>query len=170
MVKLKSVLTILIVCASLSAMAQKIKLKKGEILVDDAVWMKYTDCGAFDSTCSILNPQGDELIFMKIIKIPGAEPITKYNKEGDLVYKEVKFLGLNAMVEFENTTDKKILEMIYNAKLIDESGQLDEDKVQRFVEKHGTAVSDRRGNSTTTNTIIIKEEPRRSGVNINLGR
>ncbi|HEU0136397.1 MAG TPA: hypothetical protein VFQ50_03835 [Flavobacterium sp.] len=169
---MKKAALLFIVLISTCCYSQKVSLKKGEILIDEIAWMKYTECGAFDSTCSVINMNGDEVIFMKLIKIPGAEPITNYNRDGSLTFKEVKFLGFNTMVEFEGTTDKKILALIYNAKLIDEKGELDDEKVQRFVEKHGTPVSDRRGNtSTNTNTIIIKESPEpRRGVNINIGR
>jgi uncharacterized Zn ribbon protein len=167
---MKRVALLFLVLFSTYCYSQKISLKKGDILVDEVAWMKYTECGTFDSTCSILNMNGDEIIFIKQIKIPGAEPMTKSNPEGTLHFKEVKFLGLDALVEFEHTTDKKILALIYNAKLINEKGEVDEEKVQRFVEKHGTPVSDRRGN-TNTNTIIIQESPApRRGVNINIGR
>ena len=48
---------------------------------------------------------------------------------------------------------------------------LDEEKVRTFVLKYDEKVEDRlKSNTTNTNTVIIKEEPRRSGLNINLGR
>lgn len=167
---MKNIFSILALIVCFSGFSQKVKLKKGEILIDEVLWAKYTDCGPFDSNCSILNLSGEEVIFMKLHNIPGGAPRTQSNPQGNFSYKEVKFLGLNATVEFEGTTDKKIFALIYNAKLIGEDGQLDEEKVSRFIEKYGTPVSSRNTSTNTTNTIIIKEEPRRSGVNINLGR
>lgn len=114
----------------------------------------------------------EEIIYMNFVKIPGVEPITNYNKTGDLTYIEVKFLGINRSIELD-VTFKKAISIIYNSKCINADGTFDEDKVQRLIEKYGTPFSDRLNKTTTTtntNTIIIKEEPKRSGVNINIGR
>ncbi len=153
--------------------SQDIKLKKGEILVDEIVWLKYDGCGGFSNTCSLqVLADNEEVIYMNFVRVPGAEPITNYNKTGDLVYVDIKFLGLNASIEIKDTF-KKIIGILYNSKCINEDGTLNEDKVLRLVEKFGTPFSDRLNqtqNNTNTNTIIIKDEPRRPGVNINIGR
>lgn len=164
-------ITILFLFISLFTFSQEIKLKKGEILVDEKAWLNYDGCGGFSNNCSlILTSNKEEIIYMKFVKIPGVEPITNYNKTGDLTYVEIKFLGLNASIELKETF-KKAISIIYNSKCINEDGSFDEDKVMRLVEKYGTSFSDRLNNSKTiNNTVIIKEEPRRSGVNINLGR
>lgn len=164
-------ITILFLFISLFSFSQEIKLKKGEILVDEKAWLNYDGCGGFSNNCSLmLTSNKEEIIYMKFVKIPGVEPITNYNKTGDLTYVEIKFLGLNASIELKETF-KKAISIIYNSKCINEDGSFDEDKVMRLVEKYGTSFSDRLNNSKTiNNTVIIKEEPRRSGVNINLGR
>ena len=55
MKNLKVIATVLFLSISLLGYSQKVKLKKGEVLVDDVVWMNYQECGSFDSTCSLLN-------------------------------------------------------------------------------------------------------------------
>ena len=117
-----------------------------------------------------MNQQGEELIYIKFNHLDGEAPSSASNPKGTLNYSEVKFLGLNASVEFEGRTSKKIIEYIHQANLIDGDGKLNEDNVVRFVEKHGNPVSARLNRGTTTNTVIIREEPRKSGVNINIGR
>lgn len=153
--------------------AQDIKLKKGDILVDGTSWLHYDGCGAFSSTCSLqLLSDKEEVIYMNFVRVAGVEPISNYNKTGDLTYVDVKFLGLNATIEIKDTF-KKVIEIIYNSKCINEDGTLNEEKVLRLTEKFGTPFSDRlrpTQNTTNTNTIIIRDEPRRSGVNINIGR
>ena len=151
--------------------SQDIKLKKGEVLVDEKVWLNYDGCGGFSSSCSLMVlSSNEEIVYMKFVKISGVEPITNYNKTGDLSYIEVKFLGLNKSIELKESF-KKAISMIYNSKCINDDGTFDEEKVQRIIEKYGTPFSDRLNRSNNTNTIIIKEEePRRSGININIGR
>ncbi len=169
---MKKTITILFVLISAFAFSQDIKLKKGEILVDDKVWLNYDGCGGFSGSCSLMMVSDkQEIIYMKFIRIPGAEPITNYNKTGELTYIEVKFLGLNASIELKESF-KKAISIIYNSKCINEDGTFDDDKVLRLVEKYGTPFSSRlKSTNNTNNTIIIKEEPARgSGVNINIGR
>ena len=171
---MKKTITILFFLISTFAFSQDIKLKKGEILVDDKAWLNYDGCGGFSGSCSMMMiSDKQEIVYMKFVKIPGGEPITTYNKTGELTYIEVKFLGLNRFIELKESF-KKAITIIYNSKCINEDGTFDEDKVSRLIEKYGTPFSDRlrsTTNNNTTNTVIIKEEPSRgSGVNINIGR
>ncbi|MDI9256140.1 hypothetical protein [Flavobacterium sedimenticola] len=150
--------------------SQEVKLKKDQVFVDDQHWLNSDGCGMFSSTCSLTNLSGDEIIYMKYIELKGVEPITNYNKTGNVSYTEIKFLGFNVSIELQETY-KKIIKILYAAKVVNPDGTLDEEKVQKLVEKYGNAFSERY-NKTTNNTIIINnnQEPQRSGVNINLGR
>ena len=169
---MKKIFMVFFLILTITSFSQDIKLKKGEVLVDEKVWLNYEGCGGFSSTCSLMiSSNKEEIIYMNFIKIPGVEPITNYNKTGDLTYIDVKFLGLNRSIELD-VTFKKAISIIYNSKCVNEDGTFDDDKVQRLIEKYGTPFSDRLNKTTTNNnnTIIIKEEPKRSGVNINIGR
>ena len=168
---MKKVFLLFVLMVSFLGFSQDIKLKKGEVLVDDKAWLNYDGCGGFSQSCSLMMTSNkEEVIYMNLVIVPGVEPITNYNKTGDLKYIEVKFLGLNKTIELD-LTFKKAISIIYNSKSVNADGTFDEEKVERLVEKYGTPFSDRLNKTTNnTNTIIIKEEPRRSGVNINIGR
>ncbi|SFA97752.1 hypothetical protein SAMN05660845_1116 [Flavobacterium swingsii] len=168
---MKNIFLVLLLIVSFLGFSQDIKLKKGEVLVDDKAWLNYDGCGGFSQSCSLMMTSNkEEVIYMNLVIVPGVEPITNYNKTGDLKYIEVKFLGLNKIIELD-LTFKKAISIIYNSKCVNADGTFDEEKVERLVEKYGTPFSDRLNKTTNnTNTIIIKEEPRRSGVNINIGR
>jgi len=167
---MKNIFLVIILTVSFFGFSQKIKLKNNQILVDDTAWITYQDCGSFDQTCSLLDKNKEELIFIKWIEEKGVEPITIYNKTGNLLYQEVKFLGINKFFEIQET-QKGILKLLYNSKVINADGELDKEKVEKLIEKYGKEYSERLSrNSNKTNTIIIKEEPRSSGVNINIGR
>lgn len=168
---MKKLILVLLVLVSFSGFSQKVKLKKGEILIDEVVWMNYQDCGSFDTTCSILNKNKDEVIFFKWVAVKGAEPKTASNTDGTLRYVEVKFLGFNKSFEIQKM-QKDIIALLYNGKVINADGELDQEKAARMVEKYGTEFSNRlnQSNGNNTQTIIIKEETPRNGININLGR
>jgi hypothetical protein len=79
-------------------------------------------------------------------------------------------LGFNKLFEIQKM-QKGIIQLLFNSKVVNEKGELDEEKAATLVEKYGTEFSDRLNRSTNSSqTIIIKEEPRKSGVNINIGR
>lgn len=165
---MKKVVFIFAVLFPFLGFSQDIKLKKGEVLVDEKAWLNYDGCGGFSQNCSLmLASNKEEVIYMNLVIVPGVEPITNYNKNGELKYIEVKFLGLNRTIELD-TSFKKAIGILYNSKCINEDGTFNEEKVNRIVEKYGTPFSDRLS-GRSTNTVIIREEPR-SGVNINIGR
>lgn len=168
---MKKIFIVVIMFVSSFGFAQEVKLKKGEILVDDSVWLNYQDCGTFDKTCSLLNKNKEEIIFFKWVSVPGEGTMNKNGTKGNLVYTEVKFLGLNKLFEIQKL-QKNIITLLYNSKVVNEDGTLNEDKVSVLIEKYGTEFSDQLNKTQNTQTIIIQQpEPqRRSGVNINIGR
>ncbi len=161
---MKKIITILFLSFSFFGFSQKIKLKKGDVLVDDVVWLKYDGCGGWDQMCSIINLKGDEIIYMNALK-------QENSSNPDAKYWKVKFLGTQQTIELEanlSNINGSLLKKFFDAKVVDEDGTLNEERVQRMVEKYGNPYSPRQ-NQNNTQTIIIKEEPR-SGVNINIGR
>ena len=126
---------------SYSGYAQKVKFNKGDVLVDNVAWLKYDGCGTFDSTCSLMDFNGEELMFMNVVVVEGVNPPTKLNRQGDLTYKQITFLGLDRKIELQ-VSDKKVIEILYKAKIL-AGGKLDPDRVDILVEKYGTPFSDR---------------------------
>jgi hypothetical protein len=165
----KLILFSIVFLLTLIVSAQKIKLKKGNVLIDGTTWLTYDGCKMFNPVCSLYNTNGDEVVFIKFISVPGEEPITSTNKDGSLTYAEVIFLGEDKKFEIQKT-HKKILLDIYKAKVVKGDGTLDESKMNRLLEKYGTPFSDRLNKSS--NTIIIKEESNSkssgSGINIKI--
>lgn len=167
---MKNVLYILLFSlVSIAGFSQKIKLKKGDVLVDETAWLKYDGCGGFDDVCSLINNGGEEIIFIKFIQSEPSDNML-FNKYGDPNYYEVSFLGLNRKLEIREFF-KDIIKVLYNGKVVAADGTLDEDKVNRMVEKYGTSFSDKL-NRGSNNTIIIREDndDNRPRVNINIGR
>ncbi|MCW4469190.1 hypothetical protein OGH69_09455 [Flavobacterium sp. MFBS3-15] len=124
-----------------SGFAQKVKFKKGEVLVDNIVWLKYEGCGTFDGTCSFMNLEGKEIIFMKTIIVEGGTSRTPSNPQGKLVYTQISFLGLDKKIELAET-DKKIVQILYKSNVV-VNGVLVEENVDILVQKYGTEFSGR---------------------------
>jgi len=163
---IKTILFLSCIFMGFSANAQKVKLKKGEVLIDKVAWLTYVDCGTFDAVCSLYNKNEEEIIFLKTIYINGAEPVTASNPNGKLVYVEVIFLGEDKKYEIGKRTQKNIISDIYKGNVVNEDGSLNSERVKRLVEKYGTPYSDRL--NASTNTVIIKEESSNSGSGINI--
>lgn len=162
---MKQIVTLLFLIVSLTSFSQKVKLKKGEVLLDKAVWLKYQEANSFDY--SIYNLNGDEIIYIKYVKRGPNNMV--FSREGKPNYYVISFLGLNKKIEIRNFVES-IMTTIRDSKVVNEDGTLNEAKVNILVEKIGTQFSDE-NNLNTRETIIIKEEPSRgSGVNINIGR
>lgn len=145
--------------------SQKVKLKKEEVLVDKVLWLKYKEENSFDY--SIINLKGDEIIYVKYVKRGPNNMV--FSNEGKPNYYVVSFLGLNKKIEIRNFIED-IMTTIYNSKAVNEDGTLNEEKVNRLVEKIGTQFSDENKSNTKETIIIKEEEPRGSGININIGR
>lgn len=123
------------------ASSQNVKLKKGNVLVDDVEWLKYEGCtGLKWNLCSLLNKNGEEIVFMKFIKRGNASSGTVFNSQGDPNYFEVSFLGTGAKVEIRDTPEK-ITAILYKSKCINEDGSFNKDAVDRLVEKYGNSYS-----------------------------
>ena len=149
---MKKIITILFLCVSLFGFSQEIDFKKGIISIDGKECMKY-DSSATNVTYQSLN--GDDLFILKFIRVNGK------------LYNKVVFVESNQEFTSESFifTKKLLVEKLLKSNAIVDC-TLNEEKIRTFVLKYDEKVEDR----NTTNTIIIKEEPRRSGVNINIGR
>ena len=162
---MKRFFTVLVLFISFLGFSQKVKLKKEEVLVDKVLWLKYKEENSFDY--SIINLKGDEIIYIKYVKRGPSSMV--FSKEGKPNYYVISFLGLNKKIEIRNFVED-IMTTIYNSKVVNEDGMLNEGKVNILVEKIGTQFSNE-NNANSNQTIIIKEEPSRgSGVNINIAR
>lgn len=137
---MKKLFTILILIISFSGFSQKVRVKKGNVLVDDIVWISCDEPAPY--TFSLLDKNHEEIIFIKPIYIPGGAPRTQSNPNGNFSYFVIKFLGLKK--EFELKTNyKDVLKILYLSKAINEDLTINEEKVNLLVEKYGTEFSDR---------------------------
>ncbi|MEN9489383.1 MAG: hypothetical protein RL494_1648 [Bacteroidota bacterium] len=146
---MKKIFLGLLLMISFLGFSQKIKLKKGNVLIDDIVWLKYDGCGGWGKICSISNLKGDEIIYMNLLSQPYS---------ADSYYWKVKFLGTNQTIELEyslETLNERLLKKFYDSKVVNDDGTLNAERVQRMVEKYDNSFSSKE-NLNTTQTIIIK--------------
>ncbi|MBL7886399.1 MAG: hypothetical protein JNJ52_06605 [Flavobacterium sp.] len=137
---MKKIIAILIFFISFSSFSQKVRVKKGNVTVDDVVWITCDEPAPY--TFSLLDKNQEEIIFIKPITVPGGAPRTQSNPNGNFSYYVIKFLGLKKEFELE-TNYKDVLKTLYLSKAINEDLTINEEKANRLVEKYGTEFSDR---------------------------
>ncbi len=111
--------------------SQKIKIKNNIATVDGIEYLKILD----DNDDEVItNLSGKELIFIKTFSDtrPSAPEYTTYCK--------LIFIGQNKTIELKEN-NKKIVEILYKNKVIDENGNLVSDAVSLLVEKYGNDIS-----------------------------
>lgn len=122
------------------AFGQKVKFKNNTILVDDKEWATYKGCGMFDVECTIV--KGDNEVSYIVNRVTDRSLISRYNKDGEIVWKEVKFIGLNQSYETQDS-DKDIVKNLIENKIFKEDNSFDENQVLKLVEKKGQNFSRR---------------------------
>ena len=157
---MKNTLIVLLLLSSFIGFCQDINFKKGIVSVDGKECLKYE---SDSNNVSFQNLNGDDIIILKYLRPDNTQ---------ESLY--IKVIFVESHQEFTSKSyifTKKILieKLLKSNTLVDCA--LNEEKLSTFILKYDEKVEDRLNKSTnTTNTVIIKEEPRRSGLNINLGR
>ncbi len=148
---LKIVFSIVIFFFTLSVGAQKIKIKKGNVTIDDTLVFK-TDKGFFTGVKSVYDLKDNELIFIQwdsfINKTTGEE----------VKYCSITFPNLDLKTEVRIRTFKGLLKLFIKNKLF-KGDTLIEEKVQLFVKKYGLEFSKIRKEQNQEKVIIINNEP-----------
>jgi len=112
----KYTLLITVLFFSTFSFGQKVKIKKGTATVDGQAYLQLENCGALDEgLCSILNLNGEEIISMSL-----HDDTSRPTRTGFLQYSRIAFLGNN---------------------IINEDGILNDEAVNRLVEKYGNEYS-----------------------------
>ena len=155
---MKHILVIFLLGISFLGFGQEIDFKKGIISIDGKECMKY-DSDA--NTVTFQNLNGDDIMILKFMRPDGSQAS---------LYTKVIFIESRQEFTSQNYifTKKSLIEKLIKSKAIVDC-VLIEEKVASFILKYDEKVEDRL-KANTTNTVIIKEEPVRSGVNINIGR
>jgi hypothetical protein len=154
---MKKSFSILFLCFSILTFSQDIKFKKGIVYIDDQECLKYEAEG---NNVSFQNLDGDDIISIQYLRPDGTQ---------ESLYTKVIFLEYQQELTSKNYiyTKKALVERLLKSKAL-ENCTLNEEKLQSFILKYDEKVEERL-NRNATNTIIIKEEPRKSGININIG-
>lgn len=149
--------TVLLLLLSILGFSQDIKLKKGIVYIDGQECLKYETEG---NNVSFQNLDGDDIIAIQYLRPDGTQ---------ESLYNKVIFLEYQQELTSKDYiyTKKSLVERLLKSKVL-ENCTLNEEKLQSFILKYDEKVEERL-NRNSTNTIIIKEEPRKSGININIG-
>jgi len=157
-IKIFTLLVLLL--SSYLTFSQDVNFKKVIVYIDGKECLKYD---SDSNNVTFQNLKGDDIMILKYVRP---------DRTQESLYTKVIFLESHQ--EFTSKsyifTKKVLVEKLLKSNVL-VNCELLEDKVATFVLKFDEKVEDRlKSNTTNTNTVIIKEEPRRSGVNINIGK
>ncbi len=160
MKKIKNIFISLGLFCSLATFGQDVNFKKGIVSIDGKDCLKYESDA---NNVSFQNLKGEDIIILKYLRPDNTQ---------ESLY--IKVIFVESHQEFTSKsyifTKKVLIEKLLKSNTIVDCA-LNEEKLSTFILKYDEKVEDRLNkNTNTTNTVIIKEEPRRSGLNINLGR
>jgi hypothetical protein len=182
---MKKIIIITVFLVSIFSFAQKIKDKDGVVNVDKVDYIKFKEDKVSKGNFIISNLKGEEILYIRASSYNDpskVEPLrygTGYTS-GDVWYYEVISADLEKIFfethisgsPFNDFRLKYVVNNLYNGEAINADGTLNLDKLNMLSKKVGFEYTKRReaiSGKNSNNTIIIKEEPRKSGININIG-
>ena len=134
--KLKNILLIIIAILSMSIVnAQKVKLKKGKVILEKKEILKY-EKSAMELSLYELN-EDDEIIFIKWMD----NETTNYI-EDDFI--KIHFIKLDLVCELSSGYGRKgIINKLLKEKVLSPNGKFNEEKAEKFVKKYDENITNR---------------------------
>lgn len=158
-----------LIIASLT-FGQKVKIKKGQAFIDDKLVYNVEDTGTGEVISDL---KGNEIISIlrTTYETPKNRPLYPNEKSTwTNVINTVRFLK-NGKELLTDLNDKDIIKNLYKSNVIDESGDLDDEKVDIFINKYNNDNLRSKLGGTSQSTVIIQQDNRpRNGFNISVGR
>jgi CRISPR/Cas system endoribonuclease Cas6 (RAMP superfamily) len=138
---MKKIITILVLLVSFFGFSQKVKFKKEKVIIDDVEVFAYEKEG-FMYTFSTLS----SVEFISVLStIYQERNPAHYNQNNPQAYRfpallnkevnTVKFLKSGREL-FTDLSDKEIIKAVFKAKLVNENGEIDEEKLDVFITKY----------------------------------
>lgn len=127
--------SVLFFCLSLSAFSQKVKIKKDKAIIDDVELYNVQEQGTATVLASL---DGKEFAAMLSNSYEEPNPARKYSSNYPATIKKfvftVKFLDSGKEL-FTDMGHKQIIKEIYNSKMVDDQGNIDDEKLNVFINK-----------------------------------
>ncbi len=150
---MKTAIILFTLFLSFAGFSQKIKIKKGQVSVDGVDMLYVKSDGAMTTEVSYYFIENDEeFLFTTYLDYTDPSKVSSGNPEGKVRYIEMNFIGLNKKFEISTRSRKKVVEFLLENGVI-ENGQLNEEAVDKLVQKYGMRFSEQNKNGNVN--III---------------
>ena len=150
---MKAAIILVTLFISYAGFSQKIKIKKGQVSVDGVDMLYVKPDGAMTTEVSYYFIENDEeFLFTTYLDYADPSKVSSGNPEGKVRYIEMNFIGLNKKFEISTRGRKKVVEFLLENGVI-ENGQLNEEAVEKLVQKYGMRFSEQNKNGNVN--III---------------
>ena len=130
---------------NVSAQKVKVKIKKDVAYVDDVAYLDMSECTALN--CAIKSLTGEDVLVIQFESFEKPNPVKRnpkskspYSSTVTERYSIVKFLGFE--LEFESEfTRKSLIKAMFNGKVINEDGTVNEENAKSLAKKFGRDIS-----------------------------
>ena len=134
----KSTFVVLALLLSLGVNAQKVKLKKDEVLLDGKAILKYEKESWGVHKIHLFSLDTEE----ELIEVNNNHNETREFFDDDFV--QIRFLSTGQIVEMKvRKTFRKMIEWLLKKKIITPDGQVDESKLDLFVKNYDENITNR---------------------------
>lgn len=134
----KVIFTAFILLLSLNTSAQKIKLKKGEVLLDGKAILKYEKEMWGTHKIHLFSLDSED----ELIEINNNKNETPTYQNDDFV--QIKFLKIGESVEMKtNKPFYKMIEWLVEKKIISTDGKINEENIELFIKNYDENITNR---------------------------
>ena len=129
---MKSAIVIILAFFALSASAQKVKIKKDAVLIDEVLTYKVEDAGSVQIFSSL---GGKEFLIVTVnsYEPDEANPAIRINSQYKLT--TVRFKESGKMM-YTDLRPKDVIAKVYKAEMVDKDGNIDAKKLDDFIYKY----------------------------------
>ncbi|MDM1061141.1 hypothetical protein HXZ62_00975 [Empedobacter falsenii] len=134
----KSLLTIGLLILTATVFSQEINLKKGKVLLDGKEILSYERQNSGDLEIHLYNLETkDEVLYMK----KNSNETPKYYEDD---FTQIRFLTFGKLLETKiNKSWTNLLEWLVQNKVIDNTGKLNEEKVDLIIKNYDENITER---------------------------
>ncbi len=148
-------LTLLAVLVATVSQAQKVKIKKGTVLVDDVEYAQWTKDDIVPLNRNVKNTNGDVLLVAVLKSYTDPAEVSQSNPKGTVSYYEITEPESGGVYfEFQGFP-KQLFKSLYNGKAINDDGSLNMQNLKKIATRYGHEFSRKRGERPQI--IIIKD-------------
>ena len=142
----KALVTLLLLATVFTALAQKVKVKKGAVSVDGVAYASWEKDDIVRQNRVVKNLNGDVLLIAIVRRYQDPKKISESNPKGNVSYYELVKPGTEEVLFEYQGFPKHLFKAFYNGKVINADGTLNEENLKTVSVRIGKEFTRQREN------------------------